>query len=714
MNGKKWGDQFYKCLPLPLERYCMANDFNPAEFKFEILKPTGRNSKKRQKIVNEVFAFDIETTGIKAISQSVMYIWQFQIGTRLTVFGRTWEEFRWFLMKLRSCIPRGAKAIVYVHNLSYEFQFLKGIYDFEQEDLFPIDRRKILYCRMFNCIEFRCSYLQTNMNLKKFTEKMNVPHSKLDDFDYGIPRFPWSPLTVEELRYCQNDVLGLVEAIKEEMKRDYDTLLTIPYTSTGYVRRDFKQALKNAGYFYRWAWDYFPDHKLYEIMRKAFRGGDTHGNRWYADRIMHNVHSYDRSSSYPDVICNCQFPVTPFQLTDITDIDRIRELVEKHNRAFLLRLRFSGGIRLKSEYWGSPYLSRDKSDKIRGGVFYNGRILEAESLELCITDVDLKIIDEEYDIGKITVLDCYKSTYGRLPKCMIDLTIEYYKRKTELKGVDKYQYDKAKNKLNSIYGMTAQNPISIPLIYSPEDKEFSYDLDADIEKLFEDQKRSYWLPYQYGIWVTAWARYELFLGVKNVSMEAGSSIDEFSDFIYCDTDSVKFFGNADFTEYNESRKARSIQSGAYATDRKGVKHYMGVFEQEHDYSEFKHLGAKKYGGIVDGKMELTIAGVNKQWGAEELTERGGLEELENGFTFYKAGGLNAQYNDIPAIDEWSVGGHTLKITSNVYLYPSEYTVGDTADFIRLLYVNKKDIDLAWKTLYNEIVSNDDADEQLPL
>ena len=141
---------------------------------------------------------------------------------------------------------------------------------------------------------------------------------------------------------------------------------------------------------------------------------------------------------------------------------------------------------------------------------------------------------------------------------------------------------------------------------------------------------------------------------------------------------------------------------------------MGVFEQEHDYSEFKHLGAKKYGGIVDGKMELTIAGVNKQWGAEELTERGGLEELENGFTFYKAGGLNAQYNDIPAIDEWTVDGHMLKITSNVYLYPSEYTVGDTADFIRLLYVNKKDIDLAWKTLYNDIVSNDDADEQLPL
>lgn len=713
MSGKERGVVCKPLLPLPLERYCSVDEFNPKEFRFTVLKPTGRNSKKKQKIVDEVFAFDIETTGIAEIQQSVMYIWQFQIGTRLTVFGRTWEEFLWFLIKLRSCIPRGAKAIVYVFNLSYEWQFLKGIYDFTTEDVFPIDRRKILYCRMFDCLEFRCAYLQTNMSLKKFTEKMNIPHKKLDDFDYGIPRFSWSQLTVEELRYCQNDVLGLVEAIKEEMTRDGDTLLTIPYTSTGYVRREFKQALKDAGYFYRWAWDFFPSPKLYDIMRKAFRGGDTHGNRWYADRILHNVHSFDRSSSYPDVICNCDFPITPFEWVKVDSIDRIREVIKNHKRAFLMRLRFSGGVKLNSEYWGSPYLSRDKSEKIKNGVFYNGRILEADSLELCITDIDLKIIDAEYTIGKIEVLDCYKSTYGKLPQCMIDLTIEYYRKKTELKGIDKYQYDKSKAKLNAIYGMTAQKPISIPILYNAEEKEFYYDMDADINAMFEEQKKHYWLPYQIGIYTTALARYELFLGVQNVAMSTGCSIDEFSDFVYCDTDSVKFIGNADFTEYNETRKARSIASGAYATDPKGKTHYMGVFEEESDYSEFKHLGAKKYAGIVRDNLEVTIAGVNKKLGAVELNKHGGLDALETGFTFHEAGGLNAQYNDLPAVDKWTVDGHELTITSNVYLYPSEYTVGDTADFIRLLYVNQKDIDITWKSLYNEICGDDSAD-QLPL
>lgn len=713
MSGKEQVGDCKKLLPLPLERYCSVDEFNPKEFRFTVLKPTGRNSKKKQKVVDEVFAFDIETTGIAEIQQSVMYIWQFQIGTRLTVFGRTWDEFLWFLIKLRSCIPRGAKAIVYVFNLSYEWQFLKGIYDFTTEDVFPIDRRKILYCRMFNCLEFRCAYLQTNMSLKKFTEKMNIPHKKLADFDYGIQRFSWSELTVEELRYCQNDVLGLVEAIKEEMKRDGDSLLTIPYTSTGYVRREFKQALKDAGYFYRWAWDFFPSPKLYDIMRKAFRGGDTHGNRWYADRILHDVHSFDRSSSYPDVICNCDFPITPFEWVEIDSIDRIKELIENHKRAFLMRLRFSGGVKLNSEYWGSPYLSRDKSEKIKGGVFYNGRILEADSLELCITDIDLRIIDAEYTIGKIEVLDCYKSTYGKLPQCMIDLTIDYYRKKTELKGVDKYQYDKSKDKLNAIYGMTAQKPIAIPILYNAEEKEFYYDMDADINAMFEEQKQHYWLPYQIGIYTTALARYELFLGVQNVAMATGCSIDEFSDFVYCDTDSVKFIGNADFTEYNESRKKRSIASGAYATDPKGKTHYMGVFEQEADYSEFKHLGAKKYAGVVHDNLEVTIAGVNKKLGADELNKHGGLEALETGFTFREAGGLNARYNDIPAVDKWTVDGHEIPITSNVFLYPSEYTVGDTADFIRLLYVNKKDIDLTWQSMYNEL-SGDDSADKLPL
>lgn len=698
-------------LPLPLERYCTVDEFDPREFQFTVLEPPKgtRGKRKKQPVVNEVFAFDIETTAIDEICQSVLYIWQFQIGERLTVFGRTWEEFQFFMIKFRACIPSGAKAICYIFNASYEFSFLKGIYNFTSEEIFAIDRRKILYFQMYNNIEFRCAWLQTNMNLKQFTKKMGVKHQKLDDFDYNIPRYSWDALTVQELRYCQNDVLGLVEGIKNEMEKDGDTLLTIPYTSTGYVRREFKKAMKNAGFFYRWAWDFFPDPELYDVMRRAFRGGDTHGNVWYFNHILENVHSYDRSSSYPDVICNREFPVTPFQRVDVTDINRVKESMRRHHRAFLMRVKMTG-VKLKLRQWGDPYLTEDKSQFIVNPVIDNGRIRSADSLETCITDIDLYIIEETYDIKTIDVLQCYKSTYGKLPQCMIDLTIEYYRKKTELKGVDPYNYGKSKALLNSIYGMTAQRPISVPIVYSNETKQFTYDFDTPEEKLFTDARKSYWLPYQYGIWVTALSRQELYWGIKTVACHADDNTGELSDFVYCDTDSVKFIGDADFTEYNNSHMKASLESGAYATDPKGVTHYMGVFEREADYSRFKHLGAKRYAGEVRGKLEVTIAGVSKRFGAEELEERGGLEALQKDFTFYKAGGLCAQYNDVPPVTEWTVDGHTIPITSNVYLYPSEYTVGSDKEFINLLRLSKEELAFCWKLVYNDITRAENTAE----
>ena len=128
----------------------------------------------------------------------------------------------------------GAFLVVYVHNLSYEFQFLKGIYSFFPDDVFAVASRKVVKADMWGCFEFRCSYKLTNMSLKQFTSKMMVKHQKLsgEEFDYGVKRYPWTELTDEELEYCINDVWGLVEAVNALMARDEDTLQTIPLTST--------------------------------------------------------------------------------------------------------------------------------------------------------------------------------------------------------------------------------------------------------------------------------------------------------------------------------------------------------------------------------------------------------------------------------------------------------------------------------------------------
>jgi hypothetical protein len=204
-------------------------------------------TKKKVKYKDIISAFDIETTRIRKIEQSVMYVWAFQFDEQFTIIGRTWQEFLELCKKIVQYMGEDEYLCVFVHNLSYEFQFLRGIYQFKPEEVFALDSRKVLKLTMFDHIEMRCSYLHSNMGLNEYTHKMGAEHAKLsgEDFNYNIERYAWTPLTDNEMGYIINDVLGLVEAIKIEMKHDKDNLYSFPLTSTGYVRRDAKLAMRH-------------------------------------------------------------------------------------------------------------------------------------------------------------------------------------------------------------------------------------------------------------------------------------------------------------------------------------------------------------------------------------------------------------------------------------------------------------------------------------
>lgn len=715
-----------------------VSEFNTEFFRSVDILPAprgNRGTKVKNKYLDCICAFDIETTRIKCIEQSIMYVWQFQIDEDITVIGRTWQDFIKFLYGIMQNTPEESKLVIYVHNLSYEFTFLKGIYHFKSEEVFALDDRKVLKCSMFDRFEFRCSYLQTNMSLKEFTSKFHVKHVKLDDFVYAGERYPWTELSARELEYCVNDVLGLVEALKAEMLRDNDTLYTIPMTSTGYVRRDVKEAMRSISHYY--IREIQPDWNVYTLLHDAFRGGNTHANRFFvtsADNqtILQNVHSADRSSSYPEVLCNELFPVKPFfeVQKSKTNEQHLRELITERGKACLFRAILEH-VTLKDKYFGCPYIPKSKCRNIINGVFDNGRVLSADYLEIALTDIDLKIIDMEYNYI-LTPEVIYYSTYGRLPNALKNVIIQYYKGKTELKGVagQEVYYMKNKNLLNAIYGMMATNPVRDKILYDlngkdiyGKHKEFLPDNEQDKPAELVKANMKAFLSYAWGVWTTAHARYALECGIHLAHYQ---NPDVF--FIYADTDSVKYIGNIDWTEYNTGRIAASTESGAYATDPKGVTHYMGVFEQEDDYSEFATMGAKKYAGRgvpkkakeflsgkrkgsvlrpcsdgtykLDAKLHITIAGVSKKLGGSELERAGGLEAFKEEFTFVAAGGLEAVYNDIPEITSYSPDGvHTVEITSNVVLRESTYTLGLTADYMRILTLSKIELD----KLFNDVL-----------
>ena len=653
-----------------------------AEFDFDsiptLTAPRG-NPRGRQKTLYKdvICTFDIETTRVPDLDQSFMYIWQMCIGENV-IIGRTWEEFKLLLSEFKLHLHDNERVVFFVHNLSFEFQFLAGIYLFNKDDVFLIDSRKVLKATMYDHFEFRCSYLHSNMSLAQYTKKMGVKHGKLSGkkFDYTKIRTPYTELSEYEIRYCLDDVIGLREAIEKEMELDNDTLYTFPLTSTGYVRREVKKAMR--GYSYEAIKSLQPNLKLYELLHDAFRGGNTHANRFYAGMLLHNVKSTDRSSSYPDVMCNERFPMSPFKYVGKCTGDQIMDLIAE-DQALVMRVRITD-VSLIDPYWGAPYLAMNKCTYV-GAVKDNGRIISADIIETAITDVDLQIILSEYQFSKIEYWDVYTSKYGKLPRCFIDCIERYYRNKTELKNVEGQEiyYDKSKALLNSLYGLCVQRILREPIIF--DGKEYVTDDEWDKQKAFDKATAHPFNSYAWGVWITALSRLRLEEGLRIVHESPNAY------FIYTDTDSIKYQGDLDLTKYNNIRIRDSKRSGAYATDPKGKTHYMGVFEYEGEYSDFITFGAKKYAYVKDGKTGVTISGVNKELGAKEIDKAGGLSALKEGFTFKEAGGTEAKYNDDPlsdGIDTITIDGCKIKITRNLCIKESTYTLGLTYDYKRLL------------------------------
>lgn len=614
-----------------------------------------------------------------------MYVWQFAIDTDCVIIGRSWDDYRTFISLLEATMTEDERLVVYVHNLSYEINWLSAVFPFENEDVFCTGPHKVLRAITGN-IEYRCSMLHSNMSLAKWTENLDVKHKKLsgEEYDYNIVRYPWTPINKEELLYQIHDVLGVVECIKTELFRDNDNLYTIPLTSTGYVRRNVKRAMHPISH--RLNYQLHLEEDVYLMLKKAFRGGDTHANRFYVNRILHNVKSYDRSSSYPDVMINGLFPCTKFtEIPYITTLEAAIEDIVIRERACLADIAIYN-YRQKDRYNGFPYLSLSKCSNIKGSVIDNGRVLEADYLETTVTEIDLEIIIHEMsEEGYIKILRYFTARKARLPEPLRNEIMQYYKGKTELKGIEgkEYFYMKSKNLLNSIYGLTVQDPCKDVLQFA--DCQFEYE-NLSVQAMLDKYYDQVFLYYAYGIWVTALARLELRRALWTAGHQA----------VYCDTDSVKYIGEVDFTDLNKKLLDNSIKNSAFAVDKKGNRRYMGVFELDGTYKRFATLGAKKYVYEDDSGLHITIAGVNKKKGAVELQKAGGIERFllpvedplgngayqytDRGFTFRDAGGHELIYNPDKTYGITEIDGHKLEVIRNVVIKDSTYQLGVARDY----------------------------------
>ena len=187
-------------------------------------------------------AFDIETTSfydgekISENKRAIMYIWQFGIGNLVTT-GRTWNQFVQLITVLKRFLKLNnfRRLNVYVHNLPYEFQFMRKWLDWDE--VFLLEKRKPVYANALG-IEFRCSLKLSGgrslANVAKELRKYKV-RKMVGDLDYTVMRTPLTPLSPSELKYCENDIRVLLCYIQEKIEQDGD-ITRIPLTNTGYVR----------------------------------------------------------------------------------------------------------------------------------------------------------------------------------------------------------------------------------------------------------------------------------------------------------------------------------------------------------------------------------------------------------------------------------------------------------------------------------------------
>lgn len=629
---------------------------------------------KRKFYDTNIYTFDIETSSYyildgkvypaikydnlsdkekqKAIKRSHMYIWMFGIND-IVYFGRTWDELKQFLKRLDDHVSD--KKYVFIHNLAFEFQYLKSNFHFDEVSARKSHKVITAIMKDYN-IMLKCSYMMSNVALKYLPKMFDLPvEKKVGDLDYSLIRNPNTPLTEVELGYCEYDCLVLYHYILKELEV-YEDVKHIPTTNTGKVRREL-QNLTRTNFKYRRVVNKAINTNpiIYNRLCEAFLGGYTHANWIYADEVLENVDSYDIASSYPYVLVSQKYPNSEFRPCKI----RRREEMSKR-LAYLLVVKFKN---VKCKYYNN-FISASKCRNLRGAKYDNGRLISAAEFEMTLTDIDFYFYLDTYDL-EYEILECYYSSMAYLPKTLIEFILDKYVGKTELKGVEgkEMEYGRIKGMYNSIYGMSVTNNIRDEVKYHDNDgtwEEVPLDNDTIIEKLKGEKKKAF-LSFAYGVWVTAYARDNLLRRVI--------ANDDYV--VYCDTDSCKLVDGYDkkvFEDYNKQVEERinfvcrvlKLDVNKYApSDIKGNKHMMGLFEKECNYEKFITQGAKKYAYEIDGKIHITVAGVPKS-GAKALKS---LDDFRDDFVF--------NYNDT---------------NKNLVLYTEEQSPVEVEDYLGLKYL----------------------------
>lgn len=652
-----------------IETSTFFNDSNGIQYSVD-----DRNSllmNIRSSVVNpEVRAKELDKIKDSLVPKACLTCWQ--IGFNGVAFlGRTWDELKECTTKIQEILELGkiARIVVYVHNLSYEFQWIRK--HFEWDKVFAVGPRKPIRALTTNGIEFRDSLILTGKSLEKSCEDLHkyVIAKQTGDWEYTKIRTTITPLTEDEKRYAIYDVLGVMAIIQEKLEEEI-LLSDIPMTNTGYVRRFcreqtiFNSDEKVAKSYNGLIRSLKVTAKEYKNLKFTFMGGFTHANSLYVGETLSNVGSYDLTSDYPSQMVIHKFPMGKAPTVEITNVEQLEYQCSHYCCMFLLSLK-----NVQSKLPTEHIISESKCSFVGNKLIDNGRVVSADQLSVWVTEQDYYNIKDCYTYDGVGINEFTRYYKQYLPKNLILAILELYKQKTTLKGIDeaKIMYMLYKGMLNSVYGMSVTDIVN--MIETYEDDQWKDSETPDVDSVIDKYNKSWnrFLYYPWGVWVTAYARRTLIKAI----IACGDN------YVYSDTDSIKFiYENSEhvkrFVEYYNEQCLKALHRTCdyYDIDysliapktNKGETKVLGYWDFEGVYDNFKTLGAKRYCYSENGKFKVTVAGANKKLAAQYLIDNCGDETP---FDLFKDG---------VEIDEIHSG-------RNIHMYIDEEFKGDVIDYM---------------------------------
>ena len=617
--------------------FSLTTNFKPYnEFKNYLQSLEIHFIKSIQKISygNVACTIDLETSSFyneRNEKTAIMYAGTIGINGVQYLF-RTYDELKTIISDIYSIFELNAskRLIFYIHNLGFDFQFINRHFDVGK--VFAINTREPIKAPIYNdSIELRDSLVLSGYSLEKVGEHLQKYKVKklVGDLDYNLIRHSETLLSDTEKGYIFNDGLVVMAYIQEQIESHGNNITRIPLTKTGEIRNLCRKNClyggqsshkKNTGTYkdyhrFMLGLSIRSVEEYKQLRQRVFTGGFTHANAFYNNVIVKDVDSYDFTSSYPYVMVSEKYPYGRAELIEIKTKEELKKNLDKYCCMFDVRF-----INIEEKINYEHPISISHCRKKLNALEDNGRLVKADMIETSMTNVDFQIIKRFYKWEKMYIKNFRRYKKNYLPKAFIKTILDLYKNKTELKNVigKESEYMYSKELVNACYGMTVTDICRSEIQYINNKWELQELTEDDYTKLLKSYnvKKNRFLAYQWGVWVTAYARRNLFTGIYNAGM----------NYIYSDTDSIKLKLTPEFKEYVKRYNEKVVQKLQRAMDYHkldislcspktidGKIKTLGLWDYESHYTRFKTLGAKRYMTESNGKISLTVSGINKKF-----------------------------------------------------------------------------------------------------